>query len=70
MMIDRGPFVSIPEAAELLGCTLKETKKLIREGELTVKKVGQVHIIPREAITEYLTRKNLTDYTVSSTEKC
>ena len=69
MMIDRGPFVSIPEAAQLLGCTVKETKELIREGELTVKKVGQAHIIPREAVTEYLTRKNLTDYTISSTEE-
>lgn len=70
MMIDRGPFVSIPEAAELLGCTVKETKKLIREGELAVKKVGPAHIIPRETITEYLTRKNLADYIISSTEKC
>ncbi|MCD6567585.1 MAG: helix-turn-helix domain-containing protein [Dehalococcoidia bacterium] len=69
MMIDRGPFVSIPEAAELLGCTVKETKELIREGKLTVKKVGPAHIIPREAITEYLTRKNLAGYTISSTEK-
>jgi excisionase family DNA binding protein len=67
-MIDRGPFISISEAAELLECTVKDVQRLIREGEIQSKKVTRVSIIPRESITEYLQRKNSRNRTSSSTE--
>ncbi len=67
-MIDRGPFISISEAAELLGCTVKDVQRLIREGEIQSKKVTRVSIIPRESITEYLQRKNSRNHTSSPTE--
>src|SRR5262249_22601406 len=44
----------IDEAAQALGLSLRETKRLIASGELGSRKVGRARLIPRQAISDFL----------------
>jgi len=50
LMVDAG-FVSVAEAAEILGITRQAVLKRIRKGRLEGTKVGRNYIVPREALT-------------------
>jgi excisionase family DNA binding protein len=45
-------FVSVAQAAELLGITRQAVLKRIRAGRLPATKVGQAYIVPRNALSE------------------
>ena len=49
MVVDRG-FLSVAQAAELLGITRQAVLKRIRTGRLSATKVGRNYVIPREAL--------------------
>jgi excisionase family DNA binding protein len=47
------------DAAEQLGLSRREVQRLITSGELRSISVGRARLVPREAITEFLSRRSL-----------
>jgi excisionase family DNA binding protein len=53
-----GEFVSVAQAAELLGITRQAVLKRIRAGRLSATKVGQAYIVPRNALSEATAKRD------------
>jgi excisionase family DNA binding protein len=51
-------FVSVAQAAELLGITRQAVLKRIRTGRLPATKVGQAYIVPRSALSALPTERD------------
>lgn len=56
-MVNRDDFMTVSEAAELLGYTLQHTRLLLRQGRLKGSKIGRDWMILREAVDEYSVRR-------------
>lgn len=49
-------LITVGQAAEALGFSVQHTRLLIRQGKLRALKVGRDWVIPRDEVSEYLTR--------------
>ena len=56
-MVNGDDFMTVSEAAELLGYTLQHTRLLLRQGRLKGSKIGRDWMILREAVDEYSVRR-------------
>lgn len=56
-MVDEVEFLTVPEAATVLGYTPQHTRFLIRQGKLHGTKRGRDWVIPRESVIDYNVRK-------------
>jgi excisionase family DNA binding protein len=48
----------LPEAAKAIGLSTRELRRRIASGELASRRVGKVLLVPREAVTDFLSRTN------------
>ena len=49
-------LMTVGQAAEALGFSVQHTRLLIRQGKLRALKLGRDWVIPRDELSEYLTR--------------
>ena len=52
--MDREELISLSEAADMSGLSLKHLGLLARDGKLRAKKIGRNWVTTRKAVTEYL----------------
>ncbi len=57
-MVIINEFVKVGEAAQILGFSVQHTRFLIRQGSLRGTKISRDWIIAREALDEFVARRN------------
>lgn len=56
-MVSSSDFMTVLEAATVLGYTAQHTRLLLREGKLKGDKRGRDWLVPREAVAEYTVQR-------------
>jgi excisionase family DNA binding protein len=57
VMVNQRDFITVREAANLLGYTYQHTRLLLRQGKLRGTKIGRDWVVLREDVAEYNVRK-------------